>query len=212
MSALSEGLQYVCERVRDVTGELNELDGWAGDGDLGVTMAAAANAVLVVVADNPNNDSATLLKSCGAAIAREAPSTSGTLLATGLLRAADSTDGGFGDASALARMLSAALSGITERGKAELGGKTMLDALAPAADAANVAANAGQNLREALKAAADAADMGSRSTVNMTPRYGRAGWLPQRSLGHEDGGARAIALILMAAASYCDGKTGVLYE
>jgi len=182
--------------------ELNRLDAQAGDGDLGVTMATAARAALQVLDASDGRAPADLLRAAGAAIALKAPSTSGTLLATALLRAgkaiaSDATPTG---PSALAAGLDAAQTAIAERGKAELGSKTMLDSLFPASQAARHAAAAGKSLAGCLAAAAQAAEQGARGTASMRAVHGRAGWLADRSAGHEDAGARMVAVVLAAAA------------
>jgi dihydroxyacetone kinase len=180
---------------------LNELDAKAGDGDLGVTMATAARIVTDLLPDLEHRTVADVLKTCGAAIARGAPSTSGTLVATGLLRAARVAGEGNSDAvSVLAQALDAALAGIQERGKAEVGSKTMLDALVPAVAAVRLAGDNGASMESAIAAAAAAAEKGAGSTTSMQPCHGRAGWLADRSAGHEDAGARLVAIMLAAAA------------
>jgi dihydroxyacetone kinase-like protein len=201
MNGLLVALRCVSEEVRDRADELNELDGRAGDGDLGVTVAMAAAVVLGLLPELEGATVETVLNRCGSAVAREAPSTAGTLIAMALLRAGRAAvNGAESDAATLACLLEAARAGIAERGKAERGSKTMLDALAPAAEAAADAADRGESLSRALAAAAEAADAGAKATVSMLPRHGRAGWLPERSIGHEDAGARLVAIILAAAA------------
>jgi phosphoenolpyruvate---glycerone phosphotransferase subunit DhaL len=180
---------------------LNELDAQAGDGDLGVTMTTAAKIVLDLLPGLEGRPVADVLKACGAAIARGAPSTSGTLVATGLLRAGRVTsDGQVNAVSVLAESLDAARAGIQERGKAEVGSKTMLDALVPAIEAVRLAGDNGGDMKTVLAAGATAADEGARATTSMRPRHGRAGWLADRSAGHEDAGARLVAIMLAAAA------------
>lgn len=187
---------------------LNELDGQAGDGDLGVTMTTAARTVIELLPTLEAASAADVLHACGAAVAREAPSTSGTLVAMGLLRAARIVaEGRASSASVLARALEAASVGIAQRGGAEPGSKTMLDALVPAAQAAADAVTGGQNVEEVIMVAAAAADAGARKTSEMLPRHGRAGWLPDRSVGHEDAGARLIAILLAAVAASLAGPT-----
>jgi dihydroxyacetone kinase-like protein len=92
MSLTSPGLvgllAVAADAVASSTAELNRLDGFAGDGDLGITMSAAARALKEALAANQQTTPEELLAACGAAIARHAPSTSGTLVATGFLRAA----------------------------------------------------------------------------------------------------------------------------
>jgi dihydroxyacetone kinase-like protein len=200
VSCLSAALRAAAEAVLERAAELNRLDAQAGDGDLGITMSAASQAVIELLPDQDGQPPAEVLRTCGAALAREAPSTCGTLVATGLLRAARAAAEEL-DADAVARLLEAARAGIAERGKAELGQKTMLDALAPAAAAAAGAAAEGAGGARLLAAAAAAAEAGAASTVSMVPRHGRAGWLAERSAGHEDAGARLVAIVLAAAAS-----------
>lgn len=199
MSDLLDGIRLVAEAVDKSSSELNELDAHAGDGDLGVTMSTASRTVLGLLPDLAGKEPAEVLRTCGASIARYAPSTCGTLVATGFLRAARAADAGVGpDAAAV--LLDAARGGIAERGKAEPGSKTMLDALAPAASAAVDAATRGLDVAAQLRAASAAAEAGARATALMVPRHGRAGWLAERSAGHEDGGARLVAIVLNAAA------------
>jgi dihydroxyacetone kinase len=202
MSALRTAIVDVADEVRRRAPDLNVLDGQAGDGDLGVTMTLAADAVTESLEQLETDDVAEVLRAVGIAIARKAPSTAGTLVATGLMQAgrAAADDAG-GDAPRLALLLGAASEAIAERGSAQRGDKTMIDALAPAAEAASEAAERGLDLAATLAAAADAAEQGARATTAMTPRHGRAGWLADRSAGLEDGGARLIAIILSAASA-----------
>jgi phosphoenolpyruvate---glycerone phosphotransferase subunit DhaL len=101
------------------------------------------------------------------------------------------------DRAALGAALRAGVGGIVARGKAELGDKTMLDALAPAADAYDAADG---DLADALRAAAQAAAAGRDATVPLQARKGRASYLGERSVGHQDPGATSAALLLAAAA------------
>lgn len=203
MSALHSVLMAVADDVIAARDELNRLDGAAGDGDMGLTMATAANALkeALAQAEAAGEDAVATLRRCGAEIARKAPSTSGTLVATGFLRAARGAgQPASSDVAAVAAALRAAFDGIKERGKANLGDKTMLDALGPALDALDAAASAGTPLAEAIRQAADAATAGAQATTTMRARAGRAGWLADRSAGHEDAGAHLAALALASAA------------
>ncbi len=94
--------------------------------------------------------------------------------------------------------LQAALEGIKARGKAHAGEKTMIDALEPGIAAYTAAIGAGQDLTAALKAAADAAEEGMRATIPMLATKGRASYLGERSIGHQDPGATSSALLLRA--------------
>jgi len=201
MSSLVQVLGMIAASLKDRAEELNRLDAEAGDGDLGVTVTAAADAVNRLLPTLEGKGLPDVLNACGVAIAKEAPSTSGTLLATGLMGAARAANQGSSSGAAqLAELLDASQASITKRGKAEPGWKTMLDALAPAAQAAATSAQEGASLAQALDAAAEAADRGAQATRSMVPRTGRAGWLAERSAGHEDAGARMVAIIVGSAA------------
>ena len=100
----------------------------------------------------------------------------------------------------MAEAVEAALSGVKQRGKAEEGDKTMIDALAPAAEAAKEAASAGSGAGEVFRAAAEAAGEGAEATVELTAKRGRASYLGERAAGHMDPGARSSYLLLDAAA------------
>jgi dihydroxyacetone kinase-like protein len=94
----------------------------------------------------------------------------------------------------------AAIEGIQARGHAQRGEKTMLDALGPALDALKAALDNGQDLTDALRAAADAAEAGAKATIPMLATKGRASYLGERSISHQDPGATSSALLLRTAA------------
>jgi dihydroxyacetone kinase-like protein len=203
VSELADVLEAVARFVGSSADELNRLDAVAGDGDLGVTAQKASTGVLEVLSANRNESPERLVHECGLKVASVAPSTSGTLIGSALMHASTALDPSTSDNSALqlARALGAARASVAERGKAELGSKTMLDALSPAADAAQFSADSGAPLGSVVAAAAHAADAGATATASMTPRHGRASWLAERAAGNEDAGARLIAIILSAAHS-----------
>jgi dihydroxyacetone kinase-like protein len=179
--------------------ELNDLDGVAGDGDLGLTAGRAMDALLAVTPRLPGTDLAGALDMCGKEIARRAPSTAGTLAATALMaagRAIREDARNAGGSKAIALALRAAADSVALRGRASAGDKTMLDALIPAADAAASAVERGASLDATLIAATEGARRGADATRVMNAVRGRAGWLTSRSSGHMDAGARAVVLVL----------------
>ncbi|MEK7862752.1 MAG: DAK2 domain-containing protein [Chloroflexota bacterium] len=91
---------------------------------------------------------------------------------------------------------------MEERGRAAVGDKTLLDALAPAAEAAGRAASAGASFTQTLAASAEAARAGADATRAMRPKVGRASWMADRSAGHEDAGAHLVALLLTSASRH----------
>ena len=99
-------------------------------------------------------------------------------------------------------MFEAAVQGVRDRGKAEIGDKTMLDALVPAADAMREAMDGGASLSEAVSAAADAADVGAKATVDLKSKMGRASWFSERTQGIQDPGATAVGLMLASLRDY----------
>jgi dihydroxyacetone kinase-like protein len=101
---------------------------------------------------------------------------------------------------ALVELLDAAFAGIRERGKADLGQKTLLDALSPAIEELRRQAAVGAPLVGAVAAAAGAAAEGAAATRSMRPQVGRSAWLADRSMGTEDAGAHLVALVFASAA------------
>jgi dihydroxyacetone kinase-like protein len=102
--------------------------------------------------------------------------------------------------------LDAALNGVIMRGKAELGDKTMVDALTPAVKALKQAIDEKQAIGKALRVSADAAKQGMEATTPLVARKGRASYLGERSAGHQDPGATSSFLLLNAAAETWAGR------
>jgi dihydroxyacetone kinase-like protein len=126
---------------------------------------------------------------------------SGPLYGTFFLRMGTSAgDRAEFDGAAFAAALRAGLEGVLTRGKAQVGDKTMVDALTPAVDALDAALADGASLKDALRAAATAAREGADATVPLVARKGRASYLGERSAGHRDPGATSTTLLLEAAA------------
>ena len=186
---------------------LNRLDGVAGDGDLGVTVTQAAEAIAAIAPEIRGLPTPDAIRMVGTEIARKAPSTSGTLVAFAFLAAG--RVGEVDDASTGARAipyLEAAAASIATRGKVSVGDRTMLDALRPGVDAFRAAIERGEPVAAAARAAATAADAGATATASMTPTVGRAAWLGERARDHEDAGARLVAMAFEAAAAHLDDK------
>jgi dihydroxyacetone kinase len=207
-SGLVRGLTAAASALEGSADELNRLDGYAGDGDLGITISAAARAVKGVLGGSGDTEAAQLLSSCGAAIAREAPSTCGTLMATGFLRAAKAVADGTGsDVALLEQTFAAATAGVAARGKAAPGDRTLLDGLGAVCSSLRESVTAGVGLGEALHLAAIAALVAADKTRDMEPRVGRASWVPQRAAGHPDAGCAMLAIAMRAAADWSGGMS-----
>lgn len=182
---------------------LRELDAAIGDGDLGITMTIGFGAVVEGLDALADQDIATILLRSGMAFNRKAASTFGVLFATMMMRAAKEAKGleqlALGD---LARMAQAAAEGVMERGKAQLGDKTLLDALVPAAQSLQAAAETGTPLATALREAAGVAADGATATIEMKSKSGRSSWFAERTVGAQDPGATAIQMMFESLAGY----------
>jgi len=197
----------VATELVEARDELNRLDGVAGDGDLGLTMTNAARALIDLAPALTDLAEADALRRCGTEIARKAPSTGGTLIAFALMAAAKAgVDPAAPVAERIASYLEAAAASIAQRGQVAAGDRTMLDALMPAAAAVRRVADANGEARTAANEAAAAADEGAKATASMAAKVGRAGWLADRAAGHEDAGARLVAMAFGAAAKAPSGS------
>jgi dihydroxyacetone kinase-like protein len=180
---------------------LTEMDQAVGDGDFGISLDRGFTAVQAELSAKPPADIRTVFSNVATVLIKTMGGTSGPLLGTFFLRAGATCAGkaelAAGDVVAL---FQAGVEGLQQRGKAELGDKTMLDALIPAVDAMRGALEAGSGLTEILDRGAAAAEAGARATITMQARKGRASYLGERSVGHQDPGATGAYLLLKAAA------------
>lgn len=178
--------------------ELIELDRQIGDGDHGENMDRGFKAVVAKL-DDGVTDVASVLKIVASTLMSTVGGAAGPLYGTAFLRAAKAAEGDL-DSDQVVAVIAGALEGITARGKATIGEKTMVDAWTPALEAAKAAAATGATPAATLRAAADAAARGATDTVPMRASKGRASYLGERSIGHQDPGATSTAYILDAAA------------
>jgi dihydroxyacetone kinase-like protein len=180
---------------------LTDLDSAVGDGDLGFNLDRGFTAVQAEVTANPPADIRASFQSVAAVLIKTMGGSSGPLLGTFFLRAATASAGRSElEPADVVAVFQAGVEGLQQRGKAALGDKTMLDALLPAVDAMRAALEAGNGLAEILDRGAAAAEAGMRATISMEARKGRASYLGERSVGHQDPGATASYLLLRAAA------------
>ena len=186
---------------------LTKLDSEIGDGDHGNNMHRGFQAALDRLNTADPSTPADVLKAVSMALISKVGGAAGPLYGTAFLRASTALgtkeEVSAGDA---AEALEAALGGIKQRGKAEVGDKTIVDALEPAAEAAKGAAGEG-SVADVFRAAAGAAEEGAESTVPMTARRGRASYLGARAQGHQDPGATSTYLLLDAAARTLEGDS-----
>ncbi|MBU3063369.1 dihydroxyacetone kinase subunit L [Nocardia sp. NEAU-G5] len=178
---------------------LTELDAAIGDADHGSNMRRGTAAVVAAFDEAAPTDPAAALKQAGMVLIRSVGGASGPLYGTFFLRAAAACGENALGTADFAKVFRAGLDGVVARGKAEAGDKTMFDALAPAADALDEGLTAGADLGDALDAAVAAAEAGCAATIPMQARKGRASYLGERSVGHQDPGATSAVLLVRAA-------------
>jgi dihydroxyacetone kinase-like protein len=185
--------------VADQKQYLTGLDAAIGDGDHGINMDRGFQAVVAKIAPLRDKDAGTLLKTTGMALVGSVGGAGGPLYGTFFLRAGAALDGKTEvTAEELVNALEAGLKGVVERGKANRNDKTMVDALTPAVDKAREAVAGGASVETAVAAAADAAEDGMKATIPLKALKGRASYLGDRSIGHQDPGATSSYLMLRA--------------
>lgn len=204
-------IRAIIERIRQTMdekkGELIELDSAMGDGDLGLSMTAAFNTATKELTASDETDTGKLFTRVGMAIAKGAPSTLGTLIATGFMRGGKAlgqkTDVGLEE---LAQFFTSFVQGLMERGKAKPGEKTILDSLDPAARAFQSAADRKMSLAEGVTLAYQAALDGLEETKKMKAEHGRAAYYGEKSIGKQDPGATVGMLLVKAFYDFVNEK------
>jgi dihydroxyacetone kinase len=200
MAAVRSAILAAAAAMRAAEDELTDLDARAGDGDLGASLARGAEAV-EALPDAAFADAPTALSSIAERLRKVIGGSSGPFYATGLARAARHLARADAiNAASWASAFADAVDAIADLGGGREGDRTMLDALYPAARAAQAAVHRGEPPAAVLRAAADAARAGAAATATMDARAGRASYLGERAKGIEDGGAVAVALWLDAVA------------
>ncbi len=198
--------------VSEQADHLIELDAAIGDGDHGTNLRRGFAAGMEALSSSEATTPGVVLTTVGKAVIAKTGGAAGPLYGSALRRAGQTLgEVSQVDPAGLADALRAALVAVQQLGRADEGDKTMIDALAPAVRAYGEAVDAGTDLGGATRAAADAAARGARATVPLQARKGRASYLGQRSVGHEDPGAASSALI-MRALEIVTGGTGTIAQ
>jgi dihydroxyacetone kinase-like protein len=199
-ATLRRWLETAAGSIREQRDYLTQLDAAIGDADHGTNMDRGFTAVVAKLDEAGDSlPPGRLLTTAGATLVSTVGGASGPLWGTALRRAGRALgDGEEFDSAALASALEAALDGVVELGAAHEGEKTMVDALAPAVRTLRERLDGGAELGGAVTAAREAAEDGMRATVPMQATKGRASYLGERSIGHQDPGATSTALIIAA--------------
>jgi dihydroxyacetone kinase-like protein len=202
-------LRLAATRLHDGAAALTALDQAIGDGDHGTNMDRGFGAVVIgLEGGRPDGDTeravaGAILRTAGRTLISTVGGASGPLYGTALMRAGGavaSVDSARSTAEVLVAALEAGIGGIEALGKATTGEKTMLDALVPAAIAGRAVEAGGADAVAVTAAMADAAEAGAAATIPMLATKGRASYLGERSIGHQDPGATSSALLLRALA------------
>ena len=195
-------LQTMTRTIVDNAEEFAQLDAVAGDGDFGFSLRSGFEVVLADYDTFDRSSVGAILKKIGFVISSKVGGVSGPIWGTAFLRAAaaagDRTELTGGD---VVEILRASSTGIKERGKSDVGDKTLLDALVPAVDALEAALNRGDSSSAAVQEAADTAVKAAENTLGMLAKRGRAAYTGERSRDSVDAGATAVGVILQAVAA-----------
>ncbi|HTO34306.1 MAG TPA: dihydroxyacetone kinase subunit DhaL [Pararhizobium sp.] len=196
----AEMVRKVSFAIEDRADWLSELDGVIGDGDHGVTMGIGWRAVRTEIAEIGARESIEeICRRIAKAFLDAVGASSGPLYASAFLRAGETTGGRQRlDPAGVVAFLNGASNGVRERGKAEPGDKTMVDAWVPAVEQAQRALAEGGDIVDCLRAAAAGAERGMKATANIAARRGRSAKLGERSLGHIDPGSASTFLMIDA--------------
>ena len=202
-------LRLAAARLAEQAPELTALDQAIGDGDHGTNMDRGFRAIVASLdSGRPEGESelataGAVLRTAGRTLISTVGGAAGPLYGTALMRAGGAVaaaDPGRAPSEILVEGLEAGIGGIQGLGKSAPGEKTMLDALVPAAAAGREAIAAGGETAAVTAAVATAAEAGAKATIPLLATKGRASYLGDRSIGHQDPGATSSALLLRALA------------
>jgi len=192
-------MNEIASSVRAERDYLVQLDAAIGDGDHGINMNRGFDAVTLALSTEPDSTPGKLLILAGKTLISTVGGASGPLWGSALRKAGRALgDGPTFDLAQLVDAVAAALASVQDLGAAVPGDKTMVDALDPAVTAMRAGLARGASSGEMLRSAAEAAETGMRATIPMQARKGRASYLGERSIGHQDPGATSTALIIRA--------------
>jgi dihydroxyacetone kinase-like protein len=189
------------EAVRENKEHLTRLDAAIGDADHGINMERGFDAVQQKLDASPPDDLGWLFKLVGTTLISTVGGASGPLYGTAFLRMGGALAGKTSaSAPELGTALAVAYEGVATRGRSDRGEKTMLDAFGPALDVFRLVPGDGRTLAEILAAAAAAAEEGAKTTIPLMATKGRASYLGEKSIGHQDPGATSTWFLFRALA------------
>ena len=205
MGGVYKCISLIAERITENKDFLTELDREIGDSDHGINMARGFSAVMEKLSPEDSDIGATL-KKAGMTLLSKVGGASGPLYGTAYMEAGKITAGKTElTPTDMKAILESAIAGIQKRGKAVKGEKTMLDALIPACESFSEKIADGADMIAALESACDSAREGVEYTKTIIATKGRASYLGERSIGHQDPGATSALITLEAIRDYYKG-------
>lgn len=204
LAQLRQWFVAYAERIKSQELYLTELDAAIGDADHGANMRRGTRKICERMQETDFNfdDINSFLRAVAMTLISSVGGAAGPLYGAFFMRAAQvEQDDNTLNLTELAVMFRAGLEGVQQRGKAQMGDKTMIDALQPAVEALEAAAQQGLAINVALDAARDAAEMGMQKTIDMQANRGRASYLGPRAIGHQDPGATSLFYLIESAAT-----------
>jgi len=198
-ATITSWMREIDVAVRAERDHLVQLDAAIGDGDHGTNMVRGFEAVVQTLAPDGASPPGKLLILAGRTLVSTVGGASGPLWGSALRSGGRVLgDQPTFDGPQLVEVLAAALASVKDLGTAAVGDKTMVDSLEPAVETLRSRLADGASLDDAIEEAAVAAEAGMRSTIPLQARKGRASYLGERSVGHQDPGATSTALIVRA--------------
>ncbi|MDB9535263.1 dihydroxyacetone kinase subunit DhaL [Dolichospermum planctonicum CS-1226] len=200
-------LQVFAHVIEHHKEQLTELDAAIGDADHGINMDRGFKKITNILPSFVDQDISSILKNVGMTLISSIGGASGPLYGTWFLRASKVTNGKQElTAADMLELLKSGLDGVIERGKAQLGDKTMVDVLSPAVTAFEQAIRNNSNTVVALEASVVAAEQGLTQTIPMLAKKGRASYLGDRSIGHQDPGGTSAYWMLRSLLEVVEGS------
>lgn len=198
---ITELMEKISDKIIEQKEFLTELDAPIGDSDHGINMAKGFTEVKKKLSDLASQDIGTIFKTTGMTLVSTVGGSSGPLYGTafmkmGMILAAKRTV----SFSEFMEAFAAGIEGVKQRGHSTTGEKTMLDAMVPAMDAMNEVYEKSQDAKAAFAAGVQAAEAGVAYTKTIIATKGRASYVGERSIGHQDPGATSFTFMLRAAA------------
>lgn len=195
-------MQKMIAKIKEQKEFLSDLDNVIGDGDHGINMARGFGEIEKKIPTLEGKDIGIILKTAGMTLVSTVGGASGPLYGTAFMKAGGALAGKSQmDVNDFCGALQSAIEGVMLRGKSTTGEKTMLDAMVPAHKAIMEELEASNDAKKAMEAGVDAAKEGIEYTKTIIATKGRASYLGERSIGHQDPGATSFTILLEAITS-----------